>query len=154
VLAAAALTATGAVAGVGVEDLLTRQVATAPVATDNTITPARGSWQTVVATADLPEGSVLSFDLGTVAGFVQRASGRVQAISAICTHQGCRLELSSGRDRLACPCHGATFALTGQSLTHPRSVNALPALPRLPVRETAGHVQIYAPAAASTSTPS
>jgi cytochrome b6-f complex iron-sulfur subunit len=151
VLVATALTATGAAAGIGVDNLLTRQPAAGPTATDSSITPAHGAWQSVVATADLPEGSVLSFDLGSVAGFVQRVSGRVQAISAICTHQGCRLDLAPGRDQLACPCHGATFALTGQSLTHPRSVNALPPLPRLAVRESDGHIQIYAPATASTN---
>jgi cytochrome b6-f complex iron-sulfur subunit len=95
---------------------------------------------------------VLSFDLGSVTGLARRVSGRVQAVSAICTHQGCRLDLAPGRDQLACPCHGATFALTGQSLTHPRSVRALPPLPRLAVRESGGHVQIYAPAPNSSAT--
>lgn len=151
VLTATALTAAGAAAGIGVNDLLTVQpaaVAAAPAATatDDAITPARGIWQNVVAAADLPEGGVLSFDLGAVTGFVRRVSGRVQAISAICTHQGCRLDLTPARDQLACPCHGATFALTGQSLTHPRSTRALPPLPRLAVRESDGHIQIYAPA--------
>jgi cytochrome b6-f complex iron-sulfur subunit len=159
VLAATALTATAA-AGAGVDHLLTRQPAAGPSAdptpadptpadptpADSAITPTRGAWQSVAATAELPEGAVLSFDLGTVAGFVQRVSGRLQAVSAICTHQGCRLDLAPGRDQLACPCHGATFALTGQSLTHPRTIRPLRPLPRLAVRESGGHVQIYAPA--------
>jgi len=91
VLMATALTATGAAAGVGVDHLLTRQPATGPAATDSAITPVRGTWRSVAATADLPEGAVLSFDLGSMTGFVRRVSGRVQAISAIGTHQGCRL---------------------------------------------------------------
>ena len=154
-LVATALTATAA-AGAGVDHLLTRQPAASPAAADSTpadptpadsaITPTRGAWQTVAATADLPEGAVLSFDLGSVAGFVQRVSGRLQAVSGICTHQGCRLDLTPGRDQLACPCHGATFALAGQSLTHPRTIRPLRPLPRLAVRESDGHVQIYAPA--------
>jgi nitrite reductase/ring-hydroxylating ferredoxin subunit len=152
VLAATALTATGAAAGAGVDHLLTRQPGTGPTATDSAITPTRGAWQSVAATADLPEGAVLSFDLGTVTGFVQRVSGHVQAISAICTHQGCRLDLTPGRDRLACPCHGATFALTGESLTHPNTMRALRPLPRLAVRESEGQIQIYAPAPAGPAT--
>ena len=157
ILMATALTATGAAAGVGIDNLLTRQPATGPTtadpaATEDAITPAHGTWQNIAATADLPEGAVLSFDLGSVTGFARRVSGRVQAVSAICTHQGCRLDLAPGRDQLACPCHGATFALTGQSLTHPRSVRALPPLPRLVVRESDGHIQIYAPAPNSSAT--
>jgi nitrite reductase/ring-hydroxylating ferredoxin subunit len=89
---------------------------------------------------------VLPFDLGAVSGFVRRVSGRVQAVSGICTHQGCRLDLSPSRDQLACPCHGATFTLAGANLTHPlQTGQALPALPRLAVREQNGQVQIYAP---------
>ncbi|MGW1747098.1 Rieske (2Fe-2S) protein [Streptomyces sp. NPDC002092] len=100
----------------------------------------------MAASTDVSEGAVLSFDLGTVTGFVRRVSGRVQAVSGICTHQACRLALSPARDTLACPCHGATFALTGESLTHPKSVRPLPRLPRMAVRETTGHIQVYAPA--------
>jgi nitrite reductase/ring-hydroxylating ferredoxin subunit len=148
VLVATALTATAA-AGAGVDHLLTRQPAAGPTAepapADSVITPTRGAWQTVAATADLPEGAVLSFDVGAVSGFVRRVSGRLQAISAICTHQGCRLDLTPGRDQLACPCHGATFALTGQSLTHPRTIRPLQPLPRLAVRESDGHIQVFAP---------
>lgn len=111
------------------------------------ISPDRGTWQTVMPGADLAEGQVHPFDLGSVNGFVRRTRGRVQAVSGTCTHQGCRLGLSTGRTHLACPCHGATFSLTGESLTHPRSSQALPPLPRLPVREYRGNVQIYAPSA-------
>jgi nitrite reductase/ring-hydroxylating ferredoxin subunit len=89
---------------------------------------------------------VFSFDLGAVVGFARRVAGRVQAISGICTHQGCRLALDTPRDTLVCPCHGATFAVTGTPLTHPyRQAVPLPALPRLAVRERDGHIQIYAP---------
>jgi nitrite reductase/ring-hydroxylating ferredoxin subunit len=46
-----------------------------------------------------------------------------------------------------CPCHGATFTLAGANLTHPRQTGSvLPALPRLPVREQDGRIQVYAPA--------
>jgi nitrite reductase/ring-hydroxylating ferredoxin subunit len=153
-LAAGALTATGAATGVAgaiAERILTGPAATTAQPADQTpgeILPTTGSWQTVAASADLAEGSVLSFDLGSVAGFVRRTAGRVEAVSGICTHQGCRLALDSPREKLVCPCHGATFAVNGMPLTHPyRMKQSLPALPSLAVREHEGHIQIYAPTA-------
>lgn len=144
-LTATALTATGVVAGVGVEAALVGSASPAAEHDGQELTPTAGSWQTVAAAADLPEGAVLSFDLGAVSGFVRRESGRIQAVSGFCTHQGCRLRLDTPHDRLACPCHGATFTTAGAPLTRPLGGSPLPALPRLAVRVDSGNVQVYAP---------
>ncbi|MFF3073422.1 Rieske (2Fe-2S) protein [Kitasatospora sp. NPDC057904] len=150
-LAAGALTATGALAGVAADQLLQRREEGAQAQQPGPsaeLVPVTGSWQPVVQAAELPEGAVVAFDLGAVTGFVRRTDGRIRAVSGNCTHQGCRLDLDSARDRLACPCHGATFSLAGVNLTRPhQSGEPLPALPRLPVRELDGAIQIYAPAA-------
>ncbi|NUR32116.1 MAG: Rieske (2Fe-2S) protein [Catenulispora sp.] len=147
-LAATALTATGVAAVV-----IGEQAATHPVAgkadAEGDLTPDTGSWQTVAQAADLREGEVMPFDLGAVSGFLRRVSGRVQAVSGTCTHQGCRLRLDAPRDRLACPCHGATFTLAGAPLTRPHGSHPLPALPRLAVRIDGEEVQVYAPPAPS-----
>lgn len=120
---------------------------------DSEISPAIGVWRTVADSSGLPEGAVQQFDLGAVNGFVRRVSGRVQAVSGICTHQGCRLDLTPARDVLSCPCHGATFTLAGANLTHPlKTRQALPALPRLAVREQDGQIQIYAPRSGGSDT--
>lgn len=147
-----ALTATGAAAGLAADRLLSDRTDPATQGAGGApnlgvLSPATGgSWQTVAASADLHEGDVLSFDQGPVTGFVRRVSGRVQAVSATCTHQACRLALNTPQTTLVCPCHGATFALDGTNLTHPLQVDRpLPALPRVPVRETEGVIQIYAP---------
>jgi nitrite reductase/ring-hydroxylating ferredoxin subunit len=158
-LTAGALTAAGAAAGVGAD----RMVVIASGADQNgrpgqpgpqqqpapgELTPTVGVWRDVAASTDLAEGEVRPFDLGAVTGFLRRASGRVQAVSGICTHQGCRLDLAAARDKLSCPCHGATFTVAGVNLTHPRqSSGPLPALPRLPVREHDGRIEVYAPPA-------
>lgn len=149
-LAAGALTATGAAAGVLGERMFGQNPDTSgPQTPQAELTPTHGSWQTVITCAGLPEGAVMSFDLGAVNGFLRRVSGRVQAVSGICTHQGCRLDLSAARDLLTCPCHGATFATDGTNVSHPRPMSGpLPALPRLPVREQNGEIQIYAPVSA------
>ncbi|MFG1807680.1 ubiquinol-cytochrome c reductase iron-sulfur subunit [Streptomyces sp. NPDC049040] len=113
---------------------------------DAAIVPSVGVWRAVVPSSDLAEGAVLSFDLGAVVGVVRRESGRLRAVSSVCTHQACRLGLNDARDTLVCPCHGATFSVQGAPLHNMRSSRPLPALPRLAVREFRGHVQVYCPA--------
>ena len=144
-LQATALTAGAAAAGAAADHLVTRPATRPPANAEGELTPVRGSWQTVLASADLPEGGVMPFDLGTVVGFVQRTSGRVQAVSGICTHQGCRLNLATPPKELVCPCHGATFTVSGEPLTYPHSTYAAAPLPRLAVRVQEGSIQIYAP---------
>lgn len=142
-LAATALTATG-VAAAAATDLAVTGSGSATLAGGD-LTSDTGDWQTVAVTGDLPEGTVLPFDLGSVTGFIRRESGRFQAVSGVCTHQGCRLKLDTPRGRLACPCHGATFSVAGAPLTRPHGSSPLPALPRIPVRVDGQDVQVFAP---------
>jgi cytochrome b6-f complex iron-sulfur subunit len=144
-LRAATVAAAAAAAGAGIDHALTTHPTAPPGA--GTLTPDHGTWHTVTASADLPDGTVLPFTAGPVTGFVERAAGRRRAVSGACTHQGCRLALAAHPARLVCPCHGATFALDGAVLTH-RLPITLAALPRLAVRETGGAVQVYTPAPA------
>jgi nitrite reductase/ring-hydroxylating ferredoxin subunit len=128
--------------------------------------PDQAAWLTVTTSAQLPEGAVCPFTAGAVIGFVSRADGQLHAVSGICTHQGCRLIIEAASPTsptspapatavaaparpasLACPCHGATFALDGAVRNH-RLPITLTALPALEVREADGAVQVYAPAAA------
>ena len=44
---------------------------------------------------------------GEAALVIRRRDGRLYALSAVCTHAGCRLEYS--HDALTCPCHNSTF---------------------------------------------
>jgi nitrite reductase/ring-hydroxylating ferredoxin subunit len=133
-----ALAATGAVAGASIDRALTRGPT---FAGDGTLKPLNGRWHPVAATADLPDGAVRSFDAGSVTGFVTRETGRLRAVSGVCTHQGCRLHIEGGA-RLRCPCHQALFALDGAVLHH-RLPAPIPALPRLAVREAGGVVEVY-----------
>lgn len=149
-LRAATVAAGAAVAGAGIDHALTSRIAAAgPPADGGTLTPSHGSWLTVTASADLPDGAVRAFTAGPVTGYVGRSAGRLRAVSGICTHQGCRLGLAAHPQRLVCPCHGATFALDGAVLSHRLPVT-LTALPRLAVREAAGSVQIFAPGGATS----
>jgi Rieske Fe-S protein len=87
---------------------------------------------------------VLPFDFGAVAGFVHRSGGQVRAVSATCTHLGCRLNLDAPARRLNCPCHRTSFAVDGVVLTHQLPVTP-PPLPHLMVREAGGVVEVLVP---------
>lgn len=132
-------------AGFGLDRFLLRGASQAPpVAAQQTVTPDTGEWRAVAASTDLPDGGVRPFDLGSVNGFVQRTGGRLLAVSGVCTHLGCRLTLNAPQRQLNCPCHNASFAVTGEVLHHYLPIELRP-LPRLPVREVDGVVQVYAP---------
>jgi nitrite reductase/ring-hydroxylating ferredoxin subunit len=144
-----ATAAASAVVGAGLDHVVSisghdHQEVAGPPSDDRQLDPDNGVWTTVAASVDLPEGSSVHFDLGTVTGFVSRGNGKVWAVSGICTHLGCRLNLDAPARRLDCPCHGASFAVTGAVLRHRLPV-ALPPLPRIAVREINGAVQVFAP---------
>jgi len=144
-LRTASVAAGAAAASAGIDHALTASTpAAVPAPAASALIPQQGVWLTVAASADLPDGAIRPFTAGAVTGFIERTGGRLRAVSGICTHQGCRLSLTAHPARLACPCHGATFALDGAVLTH-RFPISLPALPRLEVREAGGSVQVYAP---------
>ena len=100
-----------------------------------------GSWKLVKALADLPEGTPIAFRSGAIEGFLIRNGDEVKGLSAVCTHMGCILNYSKFRNQFECPCHGATFAISGQPTDQ---YNApLPALPSLNVRIQRGQVEVY-----------
>jgi cytochrome b6-f complex iron-sulfur subunit len=104
--------------------------------------PSDGSWQVVAASADVPAGEMHPFDVGSVVGFVRRVNGQPEAISGVCTHQGCRLWFDQPLDQLRCPCHSTSFSPTGQVLSHLLRIAPDP-LPRLEVRELGGSIEVF-----------
>jgi nitrite reductase/ring-hydroxylating ferredoxin subunit len=139
---AAASAAAGLVVG---RNLLapTRAPQEAPQA-QGELEPNVGTWQSIGASADLPDGGALAFDLGSVNGFVHRADANLEAVSGVCTHQGCKLWLDAPESRLRCPCHSTSFSLEGNTVTH-QLPTAPPPLPRFEVRETNGVIEVFAP---------
>lgn len=89
----------------------------------------------------VPVGGSASFIdpyTGRPALVMQPAAGRFMALSAVCTHAGCRVR-DYGGGLLECPCHGAEFdASTGNVLRGP----ARTPLPRIPV-EKGSDGQLY-----------
>jgi nitrite reductase/ring-hydroxylating ferredoxin subunit len=139
---AAASAAAGLVVGRNLLAPAATQQATQP--TQGEVEPNAGTWQAVGASADLPEGGALAFDLGSVSGFVHRSDAKLEAVSGVCTHQGCKLWLDAPDSRLRCPCHSTSFSLEGTTLTHQMPI-APPPLPKFQVREANGVIEVFAP---------
>ncbi|MHA7651724.1 Rieske (2Fe-2S) protein [Mycobacterium sp. ML4] len=109
------------------------------------LTPNDGRWMRVAASADVPDGGMRPFDLGAINGFVRRVDGKPEAVSGVCTHQGCRLWFDASGDQLRCPCHTTSFSPAGQVLAHQLPIAPKP-LPTLMVREVDGVIEVFAPA--------
>ena len=105
------------------------------------LVPEGAGWVPVASAADLPEGSAIPFRTAATQGFLVNRSGEISALSGICTHLGCTLHLSSGAQRLDCPCHRAAFALDGSVLYQSMS-RSLPPLPRLKSRVREGKIEV------------
>ena len=58
--------------------------------------------------------------------FIVRQGGKLFALSAICTHRRCKLDVERDRS-FYCPCHGSTFDPNGQ-VTHGPARRNLPVL--------------------------
>jgi cytochrome b6-f complex iron-sulfur subunit len=140
---AAAGVAVGAAGGAALDRLVAGPADAAPLA-QPTLQPNVGTWHTVAAVADVAGGGVRGFDVGTVKGFVGRTADGLRAVSGVCTHLGCLLALDAPSRQLVCPCHNATFAVTGQLVRH-QLATPPPPLPQIAVREAEGAIQIFAP---------
>jgi nitrite reductase/ring-hydroxylating ferredoxin subunit len=135
--------AAAAVTAVSIDRAVIGSGTDAPAAAGE-LKPNTGSWQRVAASSEVPDGRMHPFDLGSVSGFVRRVDGAPQAVSGVCTHQGCRLWFDAPDDRLRCPCHSTSFAPTGEVLTHQLPIAPKP-LPALMVREADGVIEVFAP---------
>jgi cytochrome b6-f complex iron-sulfur subunit len=62
--------------------------------------------------ADIAVGTVLVLSAQKV--YVIRTDKGFYALSSVCTHLGCMTRYDPGESRIACPCHGSRFALSGK----------------------------------------
>ncbi|OHU21422.1 (2Fe-2S)-binding protein [Mycobacteroides franklinii] len=144
VLVGTSAAAAAAAVAVTTDRLINPKPETDPQQESGEIVPNTGSWQRVAASSAVPDGAVHPFDLGFVNGFVRRVGGRVEAVSGVCTHQGCKLWFDGAHDRLQCPCHTTSFTTDGRVITHQLPIAPKP-LPTLEVREADGHIEVFAP---------
>jgi glycine/D-amino acid oxidase-like deaminating enzyme/nitrite reductase/ring-hydroxylating ferredoxin subunit len=64
------------------------------------------------------EGGVVLVD-GRKAAAFRDEDGSLQAVSPVCTHLGCQVELNSAERTWDCPCHGSRFGLDGKVIHGP-----------------------------------
>lgn len=139
---AAASAAAGLVAGRSL--LAPIEHTTESVEAQGELDPNAGTWQQVGTSDDVADGAALAFDLGSVNGFVHRTDSGLEAVSGVCTHQGCKLWLDAPEQRLRCPCHSTSFSLAGTNVTHQLPIAPAP-LPKFRVRETDNVIEVFAP---------
>jgi cytochrome b6-f complex iron-sulfur subunit len=135
-LASGGLAAVTAAAGLVVGERLT-----GPSTARRELLPNGAVWTAVARLADLPEGTARSFDTGAVRGVLVNRGGEIAALSAVCTHLGCLLQLNVAARRLDCPCHNAAFGLDGNVLFK-HMPDALPPLPRMESRVRDGQIEV------------
>ena len=88
------------------------------------------------ATSDIPDGGALVYQEARLA--LIRDNNEIYALSLVCTHLGCTLNVSG--EQLSCPCHGSRFDRRGNLLQGP----ANRPLKRLTVEKRGDMVEVLA----------
>lgn len=135
------LGAAGFAAAATVGAVAERAVGSGPDATPQNLVPDAQAWTPVARLDAVQAGHAVQFSTGGVIGFLSNRNGRYQAVSAVCTHQGCILRLDDSSQQLNCPCHRAAFSLDGDVISHPLPMTLRP-LPRVATRVRDGSVEV------------
>ncbi len=81
---------------------------------DEQLVGGEGFWTEVARVDEVPEGTALRFTTPAFDGFVVNDAGTIRALSSVCTHMACTLAYRPDWQDLRCPCHGASFDLSGR----------------------------------------
>jgi cytochrome b6-f complex iron-sulfur subunit len=95
-----------------------------------------GRWYDIAAIEDVADGQMRGFTAGGVLGYVINVQQRLVAVSAVCTHMGCRLKPTQTPLGLRCLCHDARFSAAGVVLSGP----ATEPLPHITLRVMGGRI--------------
>jgi nitrite reductase/ring-hydroxylating ferredoxin subunit len=131
--------AAGLVAGLGLD----RVIPHAPFPAEEQLVGANGRWYPVATLSDLPDGAIRPFRAGAVQGFLIHRDGRLWALSRVCTHMGCTLQIKRAEGVFACPCHGAEFDFQGTIHNAQEYGQILPPLPRIKTRVNRETVEVF-----------
>lgn len=85
-------------------------------AIDGTVTPTNN--MATLTFAMYPKLATVGGGIVVTAGnapiaVIRTGDTTATALSAVCTHEACTVEIQSGSPPLFCPCHGSEFAISG-----------------------------------------
>jgi nitrite reductase/ring-hydroxylating ferredoxin subunit len=126
--------------GVGAERI--REVLSEPQTGTGPIVPYLSAWVAVATLDDVAPGKIKQFSEGGIQGVLFTLHGEVRGLSAVCTHQGCTLVPEPAENKLVCPCHPMSFALTGEANPGDYRLNPLPTVQ---TRVTGNNVEVLVP---------
>lgn len=78
------------------------------------VAEGEGEWVAVARLDEVPIGAAVRFSTPAFDGYVVNDDGEIRALSSVCTHMGCSLQFRPAWSDLRCPCHGASFDLSGE----------------------------------------
>lgn len=134
--------AAGVAAGVALDRM--EQPSSPATGASGTLVGENGRWFLVAHVADVPDGTILSFDAGALQGFLINQGGSLRALSRICTHMGCILNLDRSEQAFVCPCHGAEFDISGKLRYGLHGYGQpLPPLPGIQVRANGEAIEVW-----------
>jgi nitrite reductase/ring-hydroxylating ferredoxin subunit len=87
-------------------------------------------WYDIAAVGEVAPGGLRSFSAGGLLGFLLNDDGRLHAVSAICTHMGCRLKptpAGGAATEMHCLCHASRFDRRG-TVIHGVAPSSLPTI--------------------------
>jgi nitrite reductase/ring-hydroxylating ferredoxin subunit len=76
--------------------------------------PDLSGWLAVARLQDVPQGGTLAFTSKAFSGYVMRTGDQLTALSAICNHMQCRVDVKPDGTGFVCSCDGAMFDHTGK----------------------------------------
>ena len=68
---------------------------------------------------DVPEGSAIKKEVGSMLVLILRHKGKLIAMDAACTHLGCPVEWDELSANVRCNCHGGRFTPEGKRISGP-----------------------------------
>jgi nitrite reductase/ring-hydroxylating ferredoxin subunit len=134
--------AAAVVVGVALDEVVTNGRPAETNGVPAVLIPDNGAWLAVASVSDLPPGHAMPVSAGAIQAVVVNDGGNISAVSGICTHLACKLQLDDANRKLDCPCHQTAFSWSGKVLYY-RLKNEPATLPKIQSRVNNGQIELF-----------
>jgi cytochrome b6-f complex iron-sulfur subunit len=134
--------AAAVVVGVTLDEVVTNSRPAETNGVPAVLIPDNGAWLAVASVSDLPPGHAMPVSAGAIQAVVVNDGGNITAVSGICTHLACKLQLDDANRKLDCPCHQTAFSWSGKVLFY-RLKNEPAMLPKIQARVNNGQIELF-----------